>query len=80
MDAPKVKLEQWMNFNGDGKTWIKVNEVNDTRFYKWGPKAICEGEDYEVGIWGAPRMVYKWYRGHIDFKWFSCRQIIPNHV
>ena len=44
MDAPKVKLEQWMNFNGDGKTWIKVNEVNDTRFYKWGPKAICEGE------------------------------------
>ena len=54
---------------GDGKTWIKVNEVIDTRSYKWGPKAICEGEDYEVGAWGAPRMV---------FKWFSCRQIEPN--
>ena len=49
-----------MNFDGDGKNWIKVNEVNDTRFYKWGPKAICDGEDYEVGAWGAPRMVYKW--------------------
>jgi hypothetical protein len=80
MDAPKVKLEQWMNFNGDGKTWIKVNEVIDTRVYKWGPKAICEGEDYEVGAWGAPRMVYKWYRGDVDFKWFSCRQIITTHV
>ena len=80
MHAPKVKLEQWMNFNGDGKTWIKVNEVIDTRSYIWGPKAVCEGEDYEVGAWGAPRMVYKWYRGDVDFKWFSCRQIIPTHV
>ncbi len=80
MSNPKIKLEQWMNYNGDGKTWIKVNEVVDTRSYKWGPKAICEGEDYEVGAWGAPRMVYKWYRGKVDFKWFSCRQIIPNLI
>ena len=57
---------------------VKVNEVIDTRSYKWGPKAICEGQDYEVGAWGAPRMVYKWYRGDVDFKWFSCRQIEPN--
>jgi len=78
INDPKVKLEQWMNFNGDGKTWIKVNEVIDTRSYKWGPKAICEGKDYEVGAWGSPRMVYKWYRGDVDFKWFSCRQIEPN--
>ena len=42
-----------MNFNGDGKTWIKVNEVIDSRSYKWGPKAICEGEDYEVGAWST---------------------------
>jgi hypothetical protein len=20
-------MEQWINFNGDGKTWIKVNEL-----------------------------------------------------
>ena len=80
MNNPKVKLEQWMNFNGDGKTWIKINEVIDTRSYQWGPKAICEGQDYEVGAWGAPRMVYKWYRGDVDFKWFSCRQIKPNLI
>jgi len=80
MNNPKVKLEQWMNFNGDGKTWIKVNEVIDTRSYKWGPKAICEGQDYEVGAWGAPRMVYKWYRGDVDFRWFSCRQIMHNLI
>ena len=80
INDPKVKLEHWMNFNGDGKTWIKVNEVFDTRSYKWGPKAICEGQDYEVGAWGAPRMVYKWYRGDVDFKWFSCRQIKPNLI
>jgi len=77
---PMVKLEQWINFNGDGKTWIKINEVIDTRSYKWGPKAICEGQDYEVGAWGAPRMVYKWYRGDVDFKWFSCRQIKSNLI
>jgi hypothetical protein len=75
---PKVKLEQWINFTGDRKTWIKVNEVIDTRAYKWGPKAVCEGQDYEVGAWGGPRMVYKWYDGDVDFKWFSCRQINPN--
>jgi hypothetical protein len=77
---PKVKLQQWMNFNGDGKTWIKLNEVVDSRSYKWGPKAICGGEDYEVGAWGAPRMVYKWYGGDVDFKWFSCRQIDPSLI
>jgi hypothetical protein len=80
INDPKVKLEQWLNFNGDGKTWIKVNEVIDSRSYKWGPKAICEGKDYEVGAWGGPRMVYKWYRGDVDFKWFSCRQIEPNLI
>jgi len=78
MSDPKVKLEQWMNFNGDRKTWIKVNEVVDSRAYKWGPKAICDGQDYEVGAWAGPRMVYKWYGGDVDFKWFSCRQIEPN--
>ncbi len=80
MDNLKVKLEQCMNFSGDGKTWIKVSEVIDTRSYKWGPKAICEGEDYEVGVWGATRMVYKWYRGDVDFKCFSCRQIEPTLI
>jgi len=75
--SPKVKLEQWMNIDGDGKNWVKINEVTDTRAYKWGPKAICDGQDYEVGAWAGPRMVYKWYDGDIDFKWFSCRQINP---
>jgi len=44
-----------------------------------GPKGytICDGQDYEVGAWAGPRMVYKWYDGDIDFKWFSCRQINP---
>jgi hypothetical protein len=79
-DDPKVKLQQWMNLNGDGKSWIKVNEIIDSRAYKWGPKAICDGQDYEVGAWGAPRMVYKWYDGKVDFKWFSCRQIIPTQI
>ena len=69
-----------MNFNGDGRNWIKVNEVIDTRSYKWEPKAICGGEDHEVGAWGGPRMVYKWYDGKVHFKYFSCRQIVPLNV
>lgn len=69
MNNPKVKLDQRMNFNVDGKT-----------SYKWGPKVIGEGQDYEVGAWSAPRMVHKWYRGDVDLKWFSCRQIKPNLI
>jgi len=75
--SPKIKLEQWMNFNGDGKNWVKINEVIDTRAYNWGPKAICDGQHYDVGAWPGARMVYKWYDGDIDFKWFSFRQMNP---
>ena len=78
INNPKVKLEHWMNFNGDGRNWIKVNEVIDNRAYRWGPKAICDGQDHEVGAWAGPRMVFKWYDGKVDFKCFSCRQIVPN--
>ncbi len=38
-----------MNFNGGGKTWIKVNEVVDSKFYKWGPKAYAKEKIMKLG-------------------------------
>lgn len=78
---PRVLLQEYINFSGDRKTWIKVHERIDHKDYKWGnSKAVCGGVPYQVGAWKAPRMVIKWYGCDVDFKWFSCRQIIPRLV
>ncbi len=78
---PRVLLQEYINFNGDRKTWIKVHERIDHKYYKWGnSEAVCGGVPYQVGAWRSPRMVIKWYGCDIDFKWFSCRQIIPHPI
>jgi hypothetical protein len=78
---PRVLLQEYINFNGDRKTWIKVHERIDHKYYKWGnSKAVCGGVPYQVGAWRAPRMVIKWYGCDVDFKWFSCRQITPSLI
>lgn len=78
---PSVLLQEYINFNGDRKTWIKVHETIDHKDYKWGnSEAVCGGVPYQVGAWGSPRMVIKWYGCDVDFKWFSCRQITPHAI
>jgi hypothetical protein len=78
---PRVLLQEYINFKGDRKTWIKVHERIDHKYYKWGnSKAVCGGVPYQVGAWRAPRMVIKWYGCDVDFKWFSCRQITPSLI
>ena len=73
---PKIRLELWLSPNGDRQTWIKVGEANDFKGLKWGEsKALCGGEPFQVYAWGAAGMVIKWYGGHIDFKWWSVREI-----
>jgi hypothetical protein len=75
---PKIRLELWLSPNGDKNTWIKVGEASDFKGLKWGEsKALCGGEPFQVYAWGAAGMVIKWYGGHIDFKWWSVREIIP---
>jgi hypothetical protein len=64
--------------DGDRKTWIKVGQASDFKGVKWGEsRALCGGEPFQVYAWGAAGMVIKWYHGHIDFKWWSVREIDP---
>ena len=77
--SPKIRLQLWLSPNGDRQTWIKVGEVIDFKGLKWGEsKALCGGEPFQVYAWGAAGMVIKWYGGHIDFKWWSVREIDPS--
>jgi hypothetical protein len=77
--SPKIKLELWLSPNGDRTTWIKVGESSDFKGLKWGePNALCGGEPFQVFAWGGTGMVIKWYDGHIDFKWWSVREIDPS--
>lgn len=77
--SPKIRLQLWLSPNGDRKTWIKVGEASDFKGLKWGEsKALCDGEPFQVYAWGAAGTVIKWYHGHIDFKWWSVREIDPS--
>ena len=76
--SPKISLELWLSPNGDKTTWIKVGEASDFKGLKWGEsKALCSGEPFQVYAWSAAGMVIKWYGGHVDFKWWSVREIVP---
>jgi len=76
---PRVRLECWLNLNGDKKTWSLVHSVEDYNGYNWGnPKASCGGTPYQVGAWRSPRMVVKWYGCSVDFNWWSMREIAPS--
>jgi len=78
---PKIRLQIWLSPNGDKKTWIKVGEASDFKGLKWGEsKDLCGGEPYQVYAWGAAGVVIKWYGGHIDFKWWSVREIDPSGI
>ena len=77
----KNKTANWLSPNGDKKTWIKVGEASDFKGLKWGEsKDLCGGEPYQVYAWGAAGVVIKWYGGHIDFKWWSVREIDPSGI
>jgi len=76
--SPKIRLELWINKNGDKVTWQKVGAAKDFVGNKWGVnQAVCNGDPYQVYAWAAAGMVIKWYNGHIDFKDWSVRTIDP---
>jgi len=78
---PKVRMQLWLSPNGDRKTWIKVGDARDFKGLNWGEsRALCGGEPFQVYAWGAAGMVIKWYGGHIDFKWWSVREIDPSVI
>jgi hypothetical protein len=75
----KIRLQLYLNRNGERKTWVKVGEASDFKGLKWGEsRALCGGQPFQVYAWGAAGMVIKWYDGHIDFKWWSVREIDPS--
>jgi hypothetical protein len=75
---PKIRLECWLNRNGDKVTWQKIGSATDFVGNKWGiNSAVCNGDPYQVYAWAARGMVIKWYNGHIDFRDWSVRTIDP---
>jgi len=74
-----IKLEHWIDKDGDGTGWEKVNETIDTG--GWGQIADgTEGDDDQIGLFGGSRMMVRWdAKGGTDleFKWLSCREIDP---
>ena len=76
---PRVLLQAFINLNGDGKSWKKIAETIDHNKYNWGSEgAMCGGTPSQVLAFGAPRVVFKWYSGDVDFKKMSLRSIKPN--
>lgn len=75
----KVKLEHWLNDNGDGQTWVKVNETVDAG--GWNDQGdVCNGNDSQILTWGGPRMMFRTDARDgtdLQFKWVGVRQIDP---
>lgn len=78
--ATARKLEHYIDPDGDGTGWIKVNELLDTG--GWGTGGDdCDGDPDQITTWGSGRMQYRWdATGGTDltFKWFAVREIDPS--
>ena len=76
----KVKLEHWLNDNGDGQTWVKVNEQVDAG--GWNDQGdVCNGDDDQILTWGNARMMFRTDARDgtdLQFKWVGCREIDAN--
>lgn len=72
-----VKLEQWLNKNNDGITFVKIAETVDAG--GWGDQAGECGADRpdEILTWDAPCMTARWDGPTILFKDYSVREVDP---
>jgi hypothetical protein len=72
-----VKLENWINENGDGMTWKKVDEKIDNG--GWGDRGMkCNREADQIITWGGPIAVFRRDKAKdVDIKNFSVREIQP---
>jgi hypothetical protein len=72
-----VKMENWLNENGDGKTWKKIDEIIDRG--NWGEQGEhCEGKPSQIISWGGPIATFRWDNADgVDIKYFSVREIEP---
>lgn len=71
-----VKLEQWMNLNGDKITWVKVNETTDTG--GWGTLGgTCGGTPDQILNYrnGKMRAWFNWTQTDFKFKYVSVREV-----
>ena len=73
-----VKLESYLNDNGDGTTWEKVADWTDDGTWA-GDHAHCGATNPMVAMtWGGPTATFRWDSAtDVDFKWMSVREIQP---
>ena len=73
-----VKLESYLNDDGEGKTWEKVYEWVDDGTWA-GDHAHCGASNTKVAMtWGGPTATFRWDSAtDVDFKWLSVREIQP---
>jgi hypothetical protein len=76
-----VKIEHWMNGNGDKITWIKVNEYTDTGGFGTGSEA-CHGDPNNILNFRNGRMRMWWNCDETDikFKYVSVREVTNNPI
>jgi len=73
-----VKLESFLNDNGDKVTWKKVGEHVDAGDWGGDASACGASEDAMPITWGGPTATYRWDSANdVDFKWLSIREMQP---
>ena len=72
------KLEQYIDFDGDGKKFIKVAETIDTGGWN-DDGGRCNGDDDQKITWDNEFALFRWDASStdIEFKDASCREIDP---
>ncbi|MGH9950987.1 MAG: carbohydrate-binding protein [Nitrososphaeraceae archaeon] len=72
-----VRMENWINENGDGITWKKIDERIDRGH--WGERGEhCDGKPAQIITWGGPIATFRWDNAdEVDIKYFSVREIEP---
>jgi len=82
-DKNFVKIEHWMNGNGDKVTWIKVNELTDTGGYGT-LGGNCGGAPDQILNFrnGRMRFYFNWTETDFKFKYVSVREVTvdPNEI
>ena len=83
-----VHLELWLDLSGTN-TWVKMGERNDVGgWYPGMPSTTCPGDEHcgghqdQIIKWGGPISEMRMDDGYdsVAFKWYSCREIIPQAV
>src|SRR5690242_12584349 len=70
-------MEHWWNDNGDGVSWVKIQEYTDSG--GWGSfGGTCNGDPDQILTWGGPLVGFHWKNiNGLDYKYLSVREIDP---